>query len=152
MSKIAVFPGSFDPITIGHYDVVIRALPLFDKIIIAIGVNSEKKYMFDLNTRLHQLQKVFGDFQNIEIKQFNGLTVDFCQQQNAKFIVRGIRTSSDFEFERGISALNMTLNNQVDTCFFISKPEYSAISSTIVREIIRNGGNAKPFLPKAFEL
>lgn len=152
MSKIAVFPGSFDPITIGHFDVVMRALPLFDKIIVAIGVNSEKKYMFDLNTRTHQLEKVFSDYQSVEIKYFTGLTVDFCKQQNAKYIVRGIRSSSDFEFERGISALNMTLNKHVDTCFFISKPEYSAISSTIVREIIRNGGNAKPFLPEAFEL
>lgn len=150
-SKIAVLPGSYDPITIGHFEIVKKAMPLFDKIIIAIGVNSQKKNLFSLEQRLEWLERTFEDMPNVEIHQFKGLTANFCKEVNASHIVRGLRNASDFDYERIISQLNFTLGKGLETVFFISEPQYSHISSTIVREIIRGGGDVSPFVPEAIK-
>jgi len=152
MRRIAVFPGSFDPITKGHESVVRRAAPLFDKIILAIGINSSKNYMFDLELRKNWLIKTFADINNIEVLTYEGLTVDFCKKQNAGFILRGLRSYSDFDYEFGIAQMNKSMNNNVETIFLLTEPEYSAISSTIVRDIIRNNGNVEQFLPESVTL
>lgn len=145
--KIAVFPGSFDPITVGHVDLVKRALPLFDKIVVAVGVNSTKKNLFTLDQRLDWLRQVFIQHPSVEIDFFQNLTAHYCQRIGAKYLIRGLRTSSDFEYEKTISQLNHIVGKGIETVFFIAQPEYSHISSTIVREIITGGGDASPFLP-----
>jgi pantetheine-phosphate adenylyltransferase len=145
--KIAVFPGSFDPITIGHYDLVKRALPLFDKIIIAIGINTQKKYLFDLEKRKNWLHVVFDKYPSIEIASFENLTASFCNKVGAKYILRGLRNGSDFDYENTISQVNHIVGDGLETVFFISQPENSHVSSTIVREIILGGGDASPFIP-----
>ena len=150
--KIAVFPGSFDPITIGHVDLVKRAIPLFDKIIIAVGLNSKKKYLFSLEKRLDWLHDVFKDDDTVNIDYFEGLTVHFCKKVNARYVIRGLRNASDFDYEKTISQLNNNLGDGLETIFLISKPEYSHISSTIVREIIKGKGDASQFLPKEIKL
>lgn len=144
----AVFPGSFDPITIGHIDLVNRALPLFDEIIIAIGINSQKQTLFDLDKRIEWITSAFGSEPRIKVDSFNGLTVHYCKKVNARFIIRGIRNASDFDYEKTISQINHIVGDAVETVFLISGPEFSHISSTIVREIIKGGGDASPFLPK----
>ena len=146
--RIAVFPGSFDPITIGHVDIVKRALPLFDKIIIAIGENVNKKYLFPLEQRLDWLNKVFKDEAKVTCTVYEGLTIDFCKKQHAHYLLRGIRSSADFEYERTIAHINNTLHGDIETIFILSKPELSFVSSSIVREILRAGGNANKFLPE----
>lgn len=151
MKKIAVLPGSFDPITIGHSEIVERALPLFDKIIVAIGVNSNKKYVFSLEQRKQWLEMVFADKPQVEVQDFTGLTAHFCQKVGAEYLIRGLRTASDFDYERIISQLNYTIGEGLETVFFISEPKYSHISSTIVREIIRGGGDVSPFIPEAIQ-
>lgn len=145
--KIAVFPGSFDPITTGHIDIVHRALPLFDKIILAIGINSVKTSLFKLEQRLEWLETVFKDYDKVEIGQFEGLTVHYCQKVGANYLLRGLRNASDFDYEKTISQLNNIVGKNIDTVFFISKPEFSHISSTIVREIIKGKGDTSSFLP-----
>ncbi len=145
--KIIVFPGSFDPITTGHVDLVRRALPLFDEVIIAIGINSQKQTLFTLEERKSWIENVFQAEDRIRVDVFEGLTVHFCQKVNAHYLLRGLRNASDFDYEKTISQLNQIVGDDVETLFFISKPEFSHISSTIVREIIKGGGNAKPFLP-----
>lgn len=152
MKKIAVFPGSFDPITIGHYELIKRALPLFDKIIVGIGVNSQKKYLFPLETRLEWINSAFKDEPKVEVQHFEKLTAHFCQKVGAKYLVRGLRNASDFDYEKTISQLNAIVGDGLETVFLISEPAYSHISSTIVREIIRGGGDAGPFLPKGIKL
>ena len=149
MTKTAVFPGSFDPITTGHESVIQRALPLFDKIIIAIGINSTKESFFTLEKRKQWIEKVFTGEKKIEIKMYKGLTVDFCKQEKASYILRGLRTSADFEFERVIAQMNRAMNDNIETVFIVSTPELSAINSTVVRDIIRNGGDAGNFVPAA---
>lgn len=151
MPKIAVFPGSYDPITIGHYEIVKKAAPLFDKVIIAIGVNSQKKYVFPLEQRLEWLRKIFADMPQVEVQHFTGLTAKFCNEVGAQYMVRGLRNAADFDYERTISQLNHTIGNGLETVFFISEPQYSHISSTIVREIIRGGGDVSPFVPSAIK-
>lgn len=146
--KIAVFPGSFDPITIGHYDLVKRAIPLFDKIIVAVGINTQKKYLFDLDKRKNMLHSVFSEYPSIEIDTFQNLTAQYCNKMGAKYILRGLRNGSDFDYEKTISQINHIVGNGLETMFFISQPEYSHISSSIVREIIIGGGDATPFLPE----
>lgn len=146
--KIAVFPGSFDPITKGHVDLVNRAIPLFDKIIVAVGVNSQKKYLFSLEQRLEMLEKVFSDDDTVYVGQFEGLTVNYCKQEGANYLLRGLRNASDFDYEKTISQLNSIIGDNVETVFLISKPEYSHISSTIVREIIKGKGNIETFIPE----
>ncbi len=148
MSKIAVFPGSFDPITVGHVDIVERALPLFDKIIIAIGVNTQKKYLFDLETRLNWLKKVFKDEVKIEIASYEGLTINFCKEKGAEYILRGIRSAADFEYEKTIAHLNFAMDEKLETILILSRAELGSISSTIVREIIKGNGDVSKFVPQ----
>jgi len=145
--KTAIFPGSFDPITDGHIDLVRRFAPLFDKIIVAVGVNSAKKGLFTVDQRIKWLEQVFADDASINVGQFSGLTVNFCKDQNARYLVRGLRNASDFDYEKTISQLNNIIGDNVETLFFISKPEYSHISSTIVREIIKGKGDISNFVP-----
>jgi len=145
--KIAVFPGSFDPITIGHVDLINRAIPFFDKIVVAIGENSKKKYLFETEQRIEWLNQVFGEDETVEVGHYRGLTVDYCREIGAKYLIRGLRNASDFDYEKTISQLNHIIGDQIETVFFISRPEYSHISSTIVREIIKGGADATPFLP-----
>ena len=152
MTKIAIFPGSFSPFTVGHQSVVNRALPLFDKIIISIGINSEKNQYFSIEERLQWIKDVYGNNPKIEIKFYEGLTVDFCKKENANYILRGLRDSHDFKFEKGIAQMNKDLNKEVETIFIITPPEISHISSSIIRDIIKNGGDVKKFLPKEIDL
>lgn len=146
--NIAVFPGSFDPITLGHVNLVERALPLFDKIIVSVGVNSQKKALFSLEKRMDWLKKTFQDQEKVEITMFEGLTVNYCQSIGAKFLLRGLRNASDFDYEKTISQLNNIIGDNIETVFLISRPEYSHISSTIVREIIRGHADVKKFVPQ----
>jgi len=147
MEKVAICPGSFDPITIGHYDIINRALQTFDKVIVAIGHNSQKKYLFSLEERIEFINNLFDDEPKVECKSYQGLTVNFCKELNIKFIVRGLRSSADFEYEKSIALLNQAIG-EVETVFFLSRPEYSHISSSLVREILANNGDANAFLPK----
>ena len=146
MKKRALFPGSFDPITNGHVDIINRALPLFDEVLIAIGKNADKKYMFDLDKRLNFMKEVFGGNEKIKIVTCTGLTVDFCKLNQIDFILRGLRNPADFEFEKAIAQTNRKLAN-IETIFLLTSADTSFISSSIVRDIIRNGGNANDFIP-----
>jgi len=146
--KKAVFPGSFDPITLGHVDIIKRALPLFDEIILAIGTNADKKYMYSLETRKQFLETTFKDYSNIIVKTYKGLTVDFCKAENASFIIRGLRNTNDFNYEQSIAQTNNKLSG-VESIFIMTAPELSNISSSIVRDVIRNGGDFRSFVPKA---
>ena len=152
MNKICVFPGSFDPITIGHVDLVHRAIPLFDKIIVAVGINSAKQSLYDLETRIAWLEKVFEKDDKVEIGYFEGLTAHYCQKLNARYLLRGLRNASDFDYEKTISQLNHIVGESLETVFLISKPEYSHISSTIVREIIKGNGDVRPFIPDQIQI
>ena len=149
--KVAVFPGSFDPITLGHYDIVERAAPLFDKIIIAIGQNSQKKYMFSLEQRVEFIKKTFEKFPNVEVDHFEGLTIDYCRSKNVNFILRGLRNPADFEFEKAIAQTNreLTKENKIETLFLLTSASKSFISSSIVREILTFGGNYEILVPDA---
>lgn len=152
MNKIAVFPGSFDPITKGHQDVVLRALPLFDKIVIAIGENSQKKTLFSLEQRLKWIELLFENESKVAVTSYNGLTALFCQAIDANYLVRGIRNASDFDYEKTISQINHTLVNKIETVFFIAKPELSHVSSTIVRELILGKADVKAFVPDIIDV
>ena len=145
--KIAVFPGSFDPITNGHEDIIKRAIPLFDKIVIAIGINADKKYMFDIEKRKKFIIDTFKDQSKIEITTYTGLTVDYCKKINAEFILRGLRNPADFEFEKAIAQTNRKLSG-IETVFLLTSAETSFISSSIVRDIIRNNGDVSVLVPE----
>lgn len=147
MIKKAVFPGSFDPITKGHEHIVIRALALFDEVIVAIGENSQKNSLFPIEHRIEMLEKVFANYPKIKVVSYKGLTVDYCKSINCNFILRGLRTSADFEFERGIGQMNKKMHNEIETVFLLTMPEFTAINSSIVRDIIKNGGCVKQFVP-----
>ncbi|NNF02233.1 MAG: pantetheine-phosphate adenylyltransferase [Bacteroidia bacterium] len=147
MSKVAVFPGSFDPITIGHVDIVERSLPLFDKVIVAIGENSQKKTLLTLKQRLEHINTVFKKHEKVEVSSYHGLTVNFCREHKANYIIRGIRSSSDFEYEKTIAHLNYAMEPGLETVLILARAELSSISSTIVREIIRGKGNVEKFIP-----
>ena len=140
MERIAIFPGSFDPFTIGHEEIVKRGLKMFDKIVIAVGINAVKKEFLDVDTRIAIIRKVFEDVDNVIVMSYSGLTVDFCELMGANFIIRGLRTAADFEYERA-------MDSSVETVFLLTSPEHTFISSTIVRDIFMNGGNANKFLP-----
>lgn len=146
--KKAVFPGSFDPITNGHMDVIKRALPLFDEIIIAIGINSQKKYLYELDQRMEWLNKLFKKESRIKIDCFEGLTLKYCKKVNAQFLIRGIRNAADFDYERTISQINYSVTKKLDTVFLIARPELSHVSSTIVRELILGKGDISSFVPE----
>lgn len=148
MEKIALFPGSFDPITLGHVSVIRRAIPLFDKIIIAIGINSDKKHMFPLEKRKAWIASVFKNDPAIEVQTYDGLTVDFCKKAGANFILRGLRTAADFEFERSIGQINRKLFPEIETVFILTEPEFTPISSSIVRDVFRHGGDISGMVPK----
>jgi len=145
--KRAIFPGSFDPITLGHYDIIQRGISLFDELIIAIGENADKKYMFDLGQRMHFIQEAFRDEPTIKVKSYSGLTVDFCRQVEANFILRGLRNPADFEFEKAIAHTNRKLA-EIETVFLLTSSGKSYISSSIVRDVIRNGGDYTGLVPE----
>lgn len=146
--RIALFPGSFDPITKGHESVVLRALPMFDKIIIAIGSNTAKNSVFSLEKRIEWIKKTFEGYNNIEICTFNSLTIDFCKQIRAKYILRGLRNSVDFQYERNIARINQELDSEIETIFLLTKPDDAAISSSLVREILTFNGDVSKFVPE----
>jgi len=152
MDKIAVFPGSFDPITRGHDSVLRRALPLFDKIILAIGDNPDKKPWFPLEKRISWLESLYKEVPQIKVIVYSGLTINFCRQNNAKYILRGLRTSADFEFERTIGLMNKALNDDIETIFLLCDPAYAALSSSIVRDILKNGGDVTSFVPEGVDV
>jgi pantetheine-phosphate adenylyltransferase len=152
MKKIAVFPGSFDPFTIGHEAIVRRALNLFDEIIIAVGGNVLKKSFYPLTTRKEMIEKVFNNDSRVRVDHYDGLTVDYCRKTGAGFIIRGLRTSADFEFERAIAQVNKVMAPGVESVFLLTVPEHSHINSSIVRDIIRNGGDASRFVPAVINL
>ncbi|ULQ57911.1 pantetheine-phosphate adenylyltransferase [Flavihumibacter rivuli] len=149
MQRICLFPGTFDPITLGHVDIVNRALPLFDKIIIGIGLNAAKAPMFSPEQRLLWISEIFKDEPKVEGAVYEGLTVKFCEEIGARFILRGIRYVSDFEYEKTIADANRTLDKEIETIFLTGEPKYTSVASTIVRDIIRNNGDATPFIPQA---
>ena len=146
--KRAIFPGSFDPITLGHVDIINRAIPLFDEIIIAIGINADKKYMFPLEKRKQFINKTFANESKIKVETYTGLTIEYCKQKNIDFILRGLRNPADFEFEKAIAQTNRKLA-PVETIFLLTSADTSYISSSIVRDILRNGGNIDGFVPKS---
>lgn len=151
--KIALFPGSFDPVTKAHVDILKRALPLFDKVIIGIGLNSTKTAYLTLEKRKEMLRAVFADEPKVEVQTYEGLTVEFCKKIQSNYMIRGIRTVSDFEYEKAIAQMNHALEPEIESIFIVSKPGYSSISSTIVRDIMRNNGDVQQFIPKeAFDL
>lgn len=153
MMKIALFPGSFDPVTKAHVDILRRSIPLFDKIVIGIGLNSTKPAFLNIETRKRMLKAVFANEPKVEVDIYEGLTVEFCKKINASYMIRGIRTVSDFEYEKAIAQMNHALVPEIESIFIVSKPGYSSISSTIVRDILRNKGDVRQFIPKeAFEL
>lgn len=147
MKKIAIFPGSFDPITKGHVSVIKRAIPLFDEIIVAIGINSAKKYMFSLDERKAWIDDVFVNEPTIRVQTYSGLTVDFCKIVHAKYILRGLRTAADFEFEKEIAHINKMLTEGIETLFLLTEPEFTPISSSIVREVFLYGGDISSLVP-----
>ena len=147
--KKAVFPGSFDPITIGHEDIIRRALSLFDEIIIAVGYNSTKSGMFDVEERLELIREVFINEPKIKVESYQGLTIDYCRKVDAKYLLRGLRTAADFEFERGIGQVNKMMAGDVETVFMLTAPEYTPISSSIVRDIIKHKGNIEGLVPQS---
>lgn len=148
MEKIAVFPGSFDPITLGHYDIIKRGIGLFDKIIVAIGVNAEKKYMFPLEERQKFIEESFKNEPKISVVTYEGLTIDLCKKVGAEFILRGLRNPADFEFEKAIAHTNRELS-KIETVFLLTAARTSYISSSIVRDVLRNGGDYTILVPDA---
>ncbi len=146
--KICLFPGTFDPITLGHTDIINRALPLFDKIIVGIGKNSSKKPMYSDEQRLEWIAEIYKTEPKVEGALYEGLTIDFCKIIKANFILRGIRYVADFEYEKSIADANRTMDNTIETFFLTGEPKYTSVASTIVRDIIKNGGDASFFLPQ----
>lgn len=147
MERICLFPGTFDPITLGHVDIINRALPLFDKIVVGIGLNAAKAPMFSPEQRLKWINDIFQEEKKVQGSIYDGLTIDYCNKIGARFILRGIRYVSDFEYEKTIADANRTLDKNIETIFLTGEPKYTSVASTIVRDIIRNGGDATPFLP-----
>lgn len=152
MARRAFFPGSFDPISKGHEDIVKRAIPLFDEIIVALGNNASKNYMFELEKRRIWTEKTFANHKSVKVICYSGLTVDACKKYESKFILRGIRNSNDYEYEKSIAIMNQSLDATIETIYLNTKPELSAISSTIIRDIIKSLGNPEPFLASGVQL
>lgn len=150
--KRAVFPGSFDPITLGHFDIVKRALPLFDEVIVAVGQNANKKYMFPLEKRVQWIRDSFENEPKIKVDAYDGLTVNYCRKVDAQFILRGLRNPADFEFEKAVAQTNRKLEGQVETIFLLTASGLSSISSSIVRDVIRNAGDYTQFVPRAVRI
>lgn len=152
MDRIAIFPGSFDPFTIGHESIVQRALPIFDKIVIMIGYNANKESFYPIEKRLKWINQVFKDESRIEVQIHDGLTVDFCKIVNAKYILRGIRTSADFEYERAIAQVNKKMHPQIESVFLLTLPEHTPVMATIVRDIVSHGGDISMLIPKSLDI
>lgn len=148
MEKIAVFPGSFDPFTVGHEEIVRRGLKIFDKIIIAVGVNPVKREFLDVECRIKLIKKAFANTDRVVVAPYSGLTVDFCREMDAHIIIRGLRTAADFEYERAVGQANRAMDNRIETVFILTSTEHTFISSTIVRNIYMNGGDVTRFLPE----
>ena len=146
--RICLFPGTFDPVTLGHVDIINRAIPLFDKIIVGIGINTAKAPMFSAEQRLQWINDIYKDEEKVEGAIYEGLTIEYCKKIGARFILRGIRYVSDFEYEKTIADANSTLDKTIETVFLTGEPKYTSVASTIVRDIIKNKGNASPFLPE----
>jgi len=146
MKKTAIFPGSFDPFTIGHESLVMRALQLFDKVIIAVGSNMQKQGLFSIETRIAMIEKIFENNKCVEVDKYEGLTVDYCRAKSVYFLIRGLRTSADFEFERSVGQVNKQMEKRVETIFLLTSTKYTPVSSSIVRDILANGGNANQFI------
>ncbi|MFM9986632.1 MAG: pantetheine-phosphate adenylyltransferase [Flavobacteriales bacterium] len=152
MKRIAVFPGSFDPITRGHENVVRRAAHLFDEIIVAIGHNSTKQAMFPIEKRTDWVTKTFADLATVSIEVYDGLTIDFCQKKGATFLLRGLRNGGDFEYERTIAHMNKALSNELETILVFTDPEFASVHSTVIREILRNKGDVSQFVPGVIDI
>lgn len=146
--RICLFPGTFDPVTLGHVDIINRSIPLFDKVVVGIGLNASKTPMFSAEQRVQWIQEIYKDEPKVEGAVYQGLTINFCKEIGARFIIRGIRYVSDFEYEKTIADANRTLDPSIETIFLTGEPKYTSVASTIVRDIIRNGGNASLFLPE----
>jgi pantetheine-phosphate adenylyltransferase, bacterial len=150
--KVALFPGSFDPFTVGHESIVLRGLDLFDHIIIAIGYNSTKRSLYPLDTRLRMINKVFEGNSRVSVKSYQGLTVDLCKSIHVHFIIRGLRTAADFEFERAIAQVNRMMDKEMESVFLLTSPELTPVNSTIVRDILVHGGDATMFIPSSINI
>lgn len=150
--KIAVFPGSFDPFTIGHESVINRSFPLFDEIIIAIGANTKKQSYFSMDKRMQMIREIFRDNPRIKVDSYSGLTVEFCMKCGAQYLLRGLRTAADFEYERAIAQINKAMYPELESIFLLTLPEHTPINSSIVRDIIRYGGDASQFVPSIIDL
>lgn len=147
MQRIALFPGTFDPITVGHLDIIERSLDLFDHVYIGIGMNAGKAPMFTAEQRLQWVNEIFANEKRVSALVYEGLTVDCCKRIRARFIIRGIRYVNDFEYEKAIADMNRSLDKNIETIFLTCLPQYTSVASTLVRDVIRNGGDASPFLP-----
>jgi pantetheine-phosphate adenylyltransferase len=147
MQRIALFPGTFDPITVGHLDIIERSLPLFDTLYIGIGRNANKVPMYSEEQRLQWIREIFANEKRIDVVVYEGLTVECCKKIGAKYILRGIRYVNDFEYEKSIADMNRSLDESIETIYLTCLPQYTSVASTLVRDVIRNGGNASPFLP-----
>jgi pantetheine-phosphate adenylyltransferase len=152
MEKIAVFPGTFDPFTVGHEALVKRALNLFDRVVVAVGKNLSKKTLFDIDQRLAMGREVFANDLRVEVTSYEGLTVDFCHSIGATYLLRGLRTAADFEYERAIGQVNKAMRPEIETVFLLTSPEHTPVNSTIVRDILVNKGDASKFLPSAINI
>jgi pantetheine-phosphate adenylyltransferase len=147
MQRIALFPGTFDPITVGHLDIIERSLPLFDKLYIGIGRNASKVPMYSEEQRLQWIREIFANEKRIDVVVYEGLTVECCKKIGAQYILRGIRYVNDFEYEKAIADMNRSLDESIETIYLTCLPQYTSVASTLVRDVIRNGGDASPFLP-----
>lgn len=145
--RIALFPGTFDPVTFGHTDIIDRALPLFDKLFIGVGMNANKQPMFAADVRVTWLNELYQNEPKVEAVMYDGLTVECCKKLNANYIVRGIRYVNDFEYEKAIADMNRSLDAKVETVFLTCLPKYTSVASTLVRDVIRNGGDVSQFVP-----
>jgi pantetheine-phosphate adenylyltransferase len=152
MEKIAVFPGSFDPFTIGHESVLQRALPLFDKVIVMLGVNNTKKTLFSVEKRKQMIEDLFHDEPKVKVEIHDGLTIDFCKKVSATHILRGLRTSADFEYERAIAQVNKKMYNNIETIFLLTLPEHTPVNSSVVRDILNHNGDISIFIPKNLDI
>jgi pantetheine-phosphate adenylyltransferase len=152
MTRVAFFPGSFDPITQGHVDIILRGKDLFDKVIVGLGRNTSKNSLFTIDQRLDLLQATFGNIEGVEVVSFEGLTVNYCKANNIPFILRGLRNASDLDYERAIAESNRSIYPEIETIYLVSRPEFAHIQSTIVRELIKNNSSVSQFLPHGIQL
>lgn len=148
MQRTCLFPGTFDPVTMGHIDIINRAIPLFDKLVIGIGRNANKEPMFSEEQRLAWLQEIYKDKPNVSVILYEGLTVNCCKKVGANFILRGIRYVNDFEYEKAIADMNRSIDGHIETVFLTCLPQYTSVASTLVRDVLKNGGDVSQFLPK----